>query len=151
MALKDTDIYELIQGFHTTQAIYAAVRLHLPEALVEGPKTVSALAHATSCDPELLKRLLRFLAEMDIVTEPEAETFALAPKGEVLLTNSPQSLVSFAIRSGEELYQGWSKLYEGLVANKAPFELRFGQSYFEYLRDHSRTAELFQHTMQELL
>lgn len=98
MSLKAADIYELIQGFHTTQAIYATVRLHLPEALARK-------RHVTQ---NILKRLLRFLAEMDIVTEPEAETFALAPKGEVLLTNSPQSLASFAIRSGEELYQGWS-------------------------------------------
>ena len=149
MALKDTDIYELIQGFHTTQAIYAAVRLHLPEALADGSQKLETLARTTSCDSALLKRLLRFLVAMDIVTEPEADTFVLASKGEALLPNSPQSLASFAIRSGEELYQGWSKLYEGLVTNTAPFELHFGQSYFEYLHDHPRTAELFQHTMQE--
>ena len=57
---------DLIAGCWTTQAIHAAVKLGIVDALADGPATSTSLASALGLDPRATHRLLRALAGLGI-------------------------------------------------------------------------------------
>ena len=62
--------FELINAGWTTQAVYAAAELGLPDLLAHGPQRSDALARASRLrSPIALARLLRALASLDLCRE----------------------------------------------------------------------------------
>ena len=55
---------EMITGYWTSQAIYAAAKFGIADLLAEGPKPVDELAATTGTKSDLLYRLLRALASV---------------------------------------------------------------------------------------
>ena len=114
----------LLRGYTSTQALYVAARLGLPDALAEGPSDAASLARRVGADPDGLHRLLRGLAQLEIVTEEEPGRFALAEAGEALRTGAPGDLRTWALLTGELFYDARAGLLDAVRTGASPFAAR---------------------------
>jgi O-methyltransferase domain/Dimerisation domain len=137
---------QMMTGFWGTQCIYVAAKLTLPDLLANGPKSAEALASEAQANPAFLYRVLRALAGMGIFEETQPGTFKNTPLSDLLKTAST-SLRAFALMMGEEHYQAWGKLVEGVQSGQAPFELTYGMPVFEYFAQNARPSEIFNQAM----
>ena len=71
--------------------VYAAARLGLADELATDPKNAAELAGPMRMHAPSLHRLMRTLAGLGILTERDAQRFALTPLGEALKTGAPGS------------------------------------------------------------
>ena len=70
---------------------YVAAKLRLPDVLRDGPAPVTELACSLGVDPPMLRRVLRAMVAVGLLTEDAEGRFGLAPAGERLLSGAPGS------------------------------------------------------------
>jgi hypothetical protein len=128
--------------------VYAAAKLGIADHLATGPRSAAELAGTTSTHAPSLHRLMRTLAGLGILTEREAQRFALTPLGEALKTGSPGSaratLMAFC---GPAFWHSWEEILYSLQTGKTGFEKSHGVSLFEYLAQHPEEASCFSEAM----
>jgi hypothetical protein len=95
-------VSEWIAGYWVSQAIYVAASLGLADLLRDGPKGSAELAALTQTHAGSLHRLLRALAAVGLFEQIGEDRFALAASGEVLRSDAPDSVRSWALFLGEE-------------------------------------------------
>lgn len=66
---------EFLFGEMVAKIIYAAAELRIPDLLEERPRTCAELAERTGTRDQSLRRLLRALAGLGIVTQTDADRF----------------------------------------------------------------------------
>ncbi|WP_327318959.1 methyltransferase [Streptomyces sp. NBC_01235] len=105
------ELRQMILGFVPTQILYAAVDLGVAEELADGPHAYGELAGRTGTDPAALRRLLRALAGLGVVTQLDMERFELTDSGR-LLASSTEGSVADEIRLSvaPELWRAWGAL-----------------------------------------
>ena len=101
---------QMITGYWTSQAIYAAAKFGIADLLNEGAKSVDELASATDTKPELLYRLLRALASVGVFAEENDKRFSLTPLAEPLRSDVAGSQRSLALMMGDDQYRAWGNL-----------------------------------------
>ena len=142
---------QLIQmgmGYWVSRVVYAAAKLGLADLLAAGPRSAAELAGVTGTHALSLHRLMRTLAGLGILTERDAQHFALTPLGEALRAGAPGSaratLISLA---GQWGWRGWEEIMYSLETGKTGFEKAYGMSVFEYLAHHPEEASHFSEAM----
>ncbi len=108
-------------GFWRTQALHAAVKLRLVEAL---PATAERLAGQRGLDPARCERLLRALGEFGLV-EHEGGSWRVTERGALLHPEHPLSLVDAALHWGRDCYHLWEALPEAVRTEGAWAPPRF--------------------------
>ena len=88
---------ELIGGLHISRALNCVAELGIPDRLAGGPLTSAELAQATQTHEPSLYRVLRLLAALGVLAEPEPRTFRLTVLGDRLRTDVPASVRSWAM------------------------------------------------------
>ena len=128
--------------------VYAAARLGLADHLAAGPRSAVELAGATRTHAPSLHRLMRTLAGLGILTERDAQRFALTPLGEALKTGAPGSaratLIAFC---GPAFWHSWEEILYSLETGKTGFEKACGMPVFDYLAQHPEEASYFSEAM----
>lgn len=99
-------------GFWRTQTIAAAVRLGVIAAL---PATADNVAERCGLVPEGAHRLLRALGELKLARSI-GPSWALTPRGALLLPDHPLTLADAAIEYAGPLSRPWERLPEALRA-----------------------------------
>jgi cyclopropane fatty-acyl-phospholipid synthase-like methyltransferase len=127
--------------------VYVAARLGLADLLVDGPATVDALAAECEADPPTLRRLLRALASLGVVSDGGDGTFTLAPDGGLLLSAIPGSLRPAALLAGERSYTAWGGLLASVRTGETAFPRVFGATTFEYMARHPELRQLYDAAM----
>src|SRR4051794_38148465 len=94
----------LTNGYQVSQAIHVAAVLGLADELAAGPRASDDLAAATGTHPGALYRLLRALAAVGLLEEHDERRFALAPLGEPLRSDAPDSVAGWAAFVGRGPY-----------------------------------------------
>lgn len=138
---------QMITGYWTSQAIYAAAKLGIADLLVDNPQTAAQLASATDTNAGALYRVLRALASIGIFEENEQQEFALTPMAEYLRSDVPGSKRALAMMSGDEQFQCWSEIMYSVKTGKTSFDKVFGQPIFEYLSQHEDKGQIFDQAM----
>lgn len=138
---------QMITGYWSSQAIYAAASLGIADLLAEGPQTVEQLATATKTNPGALYRLLRALASVGIFAENQQKEFALTPLAEYLRSDVPGSKRALAMMSGDEHFQAWGEILYSIRTGKTSFDKVFGKPFFDYLPEHPDKAQTFDKAM----
>ncbi len=137
-----------LRGAATLQAIYAAVRLRVPELLATGAKTASDLAGETGCDPEALHRLLRALSTIGCFASREDGAFALTPLSDILRADHPRSARARLLAAGAPYaVEAWSRLDQSLLMGGSAFVAAHGMSKWEYYAAHPVAADTFDEAM----
>jgi hypothetical protein len=125
---------QLLYGFFTAQSLYVAARLALGDELATGPRSSTALAEAIGADEPSLRRLLRALTALDVVTEPDPGVFELTDLGEFLRSDVPGSISRHAqLLCGPENWLAWGDLEHSIRTGEPAWDHVHGQSSFSYL------------------
>ena len=140
-------LYELINASWTTQALYAAVALRIPEALAGGPQSADSLARATGCHPASLRRLLRGLVSLEVCREDEDGAFTLSPIGDLLRADVPGSLRDWAIHSGRYLWPAWGGLEDSVRTGASDRKRAIGVDDYGHLERDREAAAVFNRAM----
>ncbi|MBC7819953.1 MAG: methyltransferase [Planctomycetaceae bacterium] len=141
------ELNRLLAGFWTTQAIYVAVRLRIPDLLASGPRTAEELAAEIGAHERSMYRLLRALSSSEVFREDVEHRFALTPLSECLRRDIPGSLSSLAWMRGDWQYQAWGDLLHNVQTGETAFDHVFGESLFEFLRHTPENAAIFDQGM----
>lgn len=143
-------LMELINGFRTTQAIYVAVTLGVPDLLRNGAVACDQLAVLTGSNPRALYRLLRALAAIGIMHESEDRSFALAPLGASLVSDAQHSRSAWTkFAAGPPLWAAWGQLLHSVRTGETGFRRVHGRDVWSFRADNTRDSALFDLAMRE--
>jgi hypothetical protein len=91
---------------------------------------------------------MRTLASLGVLTEGEAQRFALTTLGEALKTNAPGAARASVLTLGSPWFIGaFEKIMHSLETGGTGFEAAMGMPVFHYLAQHPDEASLFSETM----
>jgi hypothetical protein len=140
-------LFGLLSSTWLAQACYALAKLGIPDALADGPRSVTELAAATGTNSQALGRVLRAACSAGLMNETDAETYRLAPMGQLLRTGVPRSSHDAAIMFGEEVFASFAEIGYTLRTGKPAFENVYGQPFYDYLADNPEAARTFSAAM----
>jgi O-methyltransferase domain len=132
--------------FGTVQAqlVRVAAQLRIADLLKDGPQPIVALAEATGIPSSALARVLRALVDLQVLREPENDCFACTPMGDLLGSDTPDSLRQYAILTGSEwIVQPWPQLLHSLQTGTSAFEQVFDRPLYTYVQQHPEAAAVF--------
>ncbi len=138
----------LVSGYRTYQMMVAACELKVPDLLAPGPKGVGELAAATQTHEPSLRRFLRGLAALGVVTEESDGRFAATALAGNFRSDQP-GLRNGILMLNDGGYRAWSDLLYTLRTGKPAFLHMFGKSHFETLGENSEAGARFNAAMVE--
>jgi hypothetical protein len=142
---------QLIQmgtGYWISAIVYAAAKLGLADQLAAGPKSAAELAGPARVHAPSLHRLMRTLASLGILTEGDAQRFALTPLGEALKNGAPGSARGTLIAFGNPpFWRAFEEISYSVETGKTGFEKALGKPIFDYLALHPEEASYFSEAM----
>jgi hypothetical protein len=122
----------------------AITRLEVPERLAAGPLPISQLAAAVGADHDALRRVLRLVADHQIVTF-EGDRAGLTDRGRLLCRDHRSSLsAAFATVGTSDVAHG---LTDTLRSGRAAAPRVLGMRYWDYLAAHPDQQALFDQAM----
>ena len=128
--------------------IHGAARIDLADHLAEGAKTAEELAGPTGTHAPSLRRLMRTLAGLGVLTERSPGHFALTPLGEALKRGAPGAARATILSlAGGRLWRMLGEFPYSLQTGKPAHEKTQDKHLFEWLADHPEEASLFSETM----
>jgi hypothetical protein len=126
--------------------VCAITRLEVPELLAAGPSPVSELAAAVGANQDALYRVLRWVADHQIVTL-EGDRVGLTDRGRLLCRDHPMSLQgAFATIGPPDLAH---RLLDTLRTGQPAAPMVLGASYWDYLAAHPDQQALFDQAMRQ--
>ena len=144
-------LLRLVNGYRTTQAIHVAAKLGIADLLAAGPRTSDDLADATACHAPSLYRLLRALAAIDILHEEGGHVFSLAPLGEWLRSDIPESVAGWAAFIGEPYHwQAWGDMLHSVQTGETGFDHVHGTDPWTFRAQRPELSAGFDRAMSSL-
>lgn len=142
------NVMELVTGAWTTQSIYVAVKLRIPDELAKGPLPANEVARRVSADPDAVYRLMRALASKGVLRHHFDGKFTLTSLGKALRTGTPGSLSSLALFLGHPLHwEDWGNLLYSVQTGEPSVPKLRGMPFFEYVKTDTDLAEAFNNAM----
>lgn len=137
-----------ITGHWVTAAVYSAAKLGLADRSRDAALSSDELAQAVGAHGPSLYRLLRALASLGIVAEVAPRKFRLTEVGDLLRSDHPDSLRSFALFEGAPPHwRGWGNFLHSVRTGESAFENVHGQQFFDYCQTDSEFAAAFNSAM----
>jgi hypothetical protein len=133
----------MANAFQLSQLVHVAAQLNIGDLLASGPRTIEELAQATNTHEPSLKRLLRALAAVGVVSEEADGRLSLTSTGVPLRSDVPGSLrdtLRFVV--GPWLWRSWGELLESVTTGQPAFDRLWGMSNFDYWRENPQVGEL---------
>ncbi len=146
--MSDADrerVSALITGCWTTQAIHAAVKLGVFDALATEPLSSTDVASRLNTHRRSTFRLLRALANLDLVSQVAGDRFAITDAGRLLATGAPESFSVIARHWGGRTWASLGQL-ENSVRTGAPFKDAGKEGFFS-MKDKPELAAVFNASM----
>jgi SAM-dependent methyltransferase len=141
-------LIQLTTGTWVSQAISVAARLGVADTLADGPRPTVEITQAVDAHAPTLYRLLRALADLEVVTELEDRRFALTPLGELLRTDADGSMRAWATMIGLPFHRdAWTDMYASVRTGEPAFARVHGAVLFGYLAEHPDDAAAFDTAM----
>jgi hypothetical protein len=109
----------LITACWSTQVIYVAVTLGIPDKLAAGICSSTELAGACSSHPHAMFRLLRALAVLGLCSHVADDRFELTDSGRYLQADAPESLAVLALHWGGRTWPALAHLEESVKSGAA--------------------------------
>jgi SAM-dependent methyltransferase len=127
-----TVLYQLSIGHYVSRALHLAAKLGVADLLAAGPRPAAELAAKLGADAGALRRVLRLLASVGVLSENEDGAFELAPLGEAMRSDVPGSARALVLLfAGIGIQDSWKEL---------EYCVRTGQPAF---RKHSPDGDAF--------
>ena len=144
----DQLVRQMCMGLRTSQALFVAVSLGIPDLLADGSKTSSELATSTQTHAPSLRRLMRALVALGVFVEMDGDRFSLAPAGELLRSAVPGSQRSIVLfLAGPARWQCWSDLLRSVRSGEPAADRILGMPLFDYYALHSEESQIHDEAM----
>lgn len=148
-AAADARLRDLLNGFQVSEALHAAAVLGVPDALATGHSSLEALAGATGTSPDSLSRLMRVLAEIDVVNRDAEGRFSLTAVGERLRPDVEGNWHAWAKMIGSPaIRKSWAHLTEAVRSGRTAFDMAHGSDIWAHRSHHPEDGELFDSAMR---
>jgi SAM-dependent methyltransferase len=144
-----TSVVHMIGGLLTSRAVYLAAELGLADLLSAGPRSAADLAQAAQADEAALYRVLRLLAALGVLTEPEPRSFGLTMLGDRLRSEVPASMRSWAMLADTIGFDSYMPIIDAVRTGKTGTELAYGTTTMERVRGDAERAARFDAAMSE--
>jgi hypothetical protein len=144
-------LLEIANGSWTTQALYVAAKLGIPDELAGGPLSAAEVARRVGADPDAVHRLMRALAGKGVFEQRRDDTFALTSMGDAMRADTPGSMRAMILLVGDPAHwEHWGHLLHSVKTGEtAPAKLR-GTNFFEYLDTNPELAVVFNDAMTSM-
>ena len=142
---------QLVIGKWVSQAISVAADLDVADRLAGGARTSAELAAEIGINEDGLYRLLRALANVDVLVEEPGRRFSLAEMGQFLRRDVPGSVHGWARMAGHApWWRPWGELLHSVRTGAPAFPVVFGEGPFEYLAKHPEESAVFNESMTSI-
>lgn len=135
----------LINAYRRSQCLRVAAELRIPDRLASGPRTAADLAAECGAHEPSLRRLLRTLVAMEVLTEDPPGSFVTTTLGDELrgdrlgpaarLFNSPLH------------WDAWVNLEHSVRTGDRAFDFVYGMRDWDYYATHPEDGALFDAVM----
>jgi hypothetical protein len=139
----------MIWGLHTSRAVYLAAELGIADLLAAGPRTTVALARATQADEAALYRVLRLLAALGVLTQPEPGSFGLTVLGDRLRSDAPASMRNWAMLADTVGFGAHEPILQVARTGRTGTEIAYGTTTMKRVRADAQRAARFDAAMSE--
>ncbi len=133
-------LLHMIWGLHISRAVYLAAELDIADLLADGPHSAAALAEATQTDEAALYRVLRLLAALGVLTEPEPRSFGLTAVGDRLRTTAPACMRNWAMLADTIGFRSHEPILEAVRTGRTGTEIASGITTMQQLRGDAQRA-----------
>ncbi|GAA3059665.1 acetylserotonin O-methyltransferase [Actinokineospora globicatena] len=140
-------VVDVITGTWRTQALYAAVKLRLPDHIAAGCGTGERLAAAAEVGPDAVVRLMRLLTAIGVFGGDDTTGYTLTPVSDLLRDGVPGSMRDMCLLYGEEFHEAWGATVPALRTGRSGFEDAFGRTLHQYLADEPDAGPRFLRAM----
>jgi O-methyltransferase domain/Dimerisation domain len=144
-----TTLLQMIWGLHISRAVYLAAELGVADLLAAGERTAAALARATQMDEPALYRVLRLLAALGVLTEPEPRSFGLTALGDRLRSDVPASMRNWAMLADTVGFRAHEPILDAVRTGRSGADIVYGTRTMERLRGDPQRAARFDAAMSE--
>lgn len=132
-----------------SRAIHAIAQLGIADHMSDSPTSIEKLAESTSTIPDLLERVLSFLADYGLFIKTQ-EGYALTPLSYPLQQNHPCSMKHVFGMVDEAWWQAFSHLEMGLKTGIPPYIHQHNEDFFSTLNNNPQSKNRFNHGMDKL-
>jgi hypothetical protein len=143
-----TVMSRVIRAYRQARCVGVAVELGLPDQLADGPGTATELAAAVGAHAPSLRRLLRTLVAIGVVTEDASGRFSLTSLGEELKHDRLGPMALFF--NSEHHLQSWLHLDHSIRTGDRAFDFVYGVRNWEYYGSHPAEAAIFDAAMSSI-
>jgi SAM-dependent methyltransferase len=133
----------------SVQALNAAVSLHLPDHLAQGPRSAQTLAQTEGAHPPSVFRLLRALQALGLTRARDDATFELTAAGHLLRQDVPGSLRGRALFAGDMLWKQFGDLSHVVKTGGTTRAIETGAAGFARLEADPVRVAAFQQAMAQ--
>lgn len=143
---------QMINGKLVSRCVSLVAELAIADHLKDGPREAAALATATDTHPDALYRVLRMLAGLGVFAELPDRRFQNTPLSEVLRSDAPGSVRSYARWLGTDLHwQVVTDLDHSVRTGETAMAKRHPNTPpFEVLAQYPKAQETFNDAMTGL-
>jgi len=142
------DLYRLINGYQTTQAIHVVAALGVPDLLADGPRSAEELASETGTHAPSLHRVLRALASLGVLHEEGDGSFTLGELGQPLRSDHPRSAAGWAAFVGRPPNWGaWGALAHTVATGENAFRHVHGEDVWGHREARPEESAFFDRAM----
>jgi hypothetical protein len=139
--------FQFATGYIVSAALQTAVKLGIPDRLIDGPRGVADLASATGTNEDALYRVLRALTTVNVFQEVAPRTFGLTPISEVLRSDKPGAHDMALWISSPLHFRVYSNAMHSVKTGQPAVEKAVGMPAFEYLAREPELSEIFNNAM----
>ena len=151
MVPPEVGVLELASGFMATQAVYAAARLGVADALAGGARPAADVARDLGTDADATYRLLRACAAHGLLREDSDGRFSLTAIGATLSSDPLGSMRPVVLMIGDPRYQAvWGRLSESVTSGAPSAAAVHGMGMWDLLDHDPEFAGAFNDAMTRL-
>lgn len=148
MVPAQIQVLELASGFIGSQAVYAATKIGIPDALAGGPRTSAEIAEQVNANPDATARLLRACASIGMFTIDEHGRFGLNAVSEQLRSDVETSMRPVVLMLGDPAYWNpWGELTYSVRTGKPSVDKVLGKSMWDFMSDNPDFEATFNNAM----
>lgn len=143
-------VSRLVLGQMATQALGTAVRFGVFDRIGPGVLSADGLAESLGTHPQATLRLLRALAGLQLLSEPEPGVFRTTAAGDCLRADTAGTMAAMArMFTDPVMLRGWDLLDESVRTGGTTFDTVFGADFFGHLKEHPELSASFNEAMSQ--
>ncbi len=144
-------LLQMVNACMISQALYVVAKLGVADLLADGPKSSDEIAKAVDCHPPSVYRVLRSVAGVGVFAEGEDGRFELTPMGDLLRSDTEDSVQGWTIIRGEPfVWRPWGEILTSVKTGGSAFNHVFGKGPFDYLGENQDVARMFDIAMRSI-